>query len=147
MTYSEEVGVRIRNIRKTLKLKQKEFVKKLHISDASLSDIENGKHNPNFDFLVNLAQEFNVNLDYVFFGKGEIFADHALSLPGRIEEFAVNVSDVRKFLYHFERSPFVQYAALTQFREIFTRSRETISNEIEEYEEKREDKKSYTTGT
>jgi len=141
MTYSEEVGVRVRNIRKALKLKQKEFVKKLHISDASLSDIENGKHNPNFDFLVNLAQEFNVNLDYVFFGKGEMFVDHTLSMSGRIEEFAVNVTDVRKFLYHFERSPIVQYAALTQFREILTRSSETISKEIEEYEKKQKDRK------
>ena len=142
MTYSEEVGIRIRNIRKSLKLKQKEFVKKLLISDASLSDIENGKHKPNFDFLLNLAQEFNVNLDYVFFGKGEMFVDHALSLSGRIEEFAVNISDVRRFLYHFERSPIVQYAALTQFREILTRSSEAISKETEEYEKKRESKES-----
>ncbi|MCK5057074.1 MAG: helix-turn-helix transcriptional regulator [Candidatus Aminicenantes bacterium] len=142
MTYSEEVGTRIRNIRKAIKLKQKEFVTKLHIADTSLSDIENGKHNPNFDFLVNLAQEFNVNLDYVFFGKGEMFADRTLSLPGRIEEFAVNINDVRKFLYHFERSPFIQYSVLTHFREMLTRSSQTISKEIEEYEKKQKEKKS-----
>ncbi|MFC2155927.1 helix-turn-helix domain-containing protein [Acidobacteriota bacterium] len=136
----KEVGSRIRNIRKAAKLNQKEFGKRLNISDASLSEIETGKFKPGFDVLMNLVNEFNANLYYVFLGKGEIFLDPAVSLPGRIEEFAVNVNHVRKFLYHFERSPFIQYAVLTQFREMLTKNSEVISQELDEYEKKQIDK-------
>lgn len=136
----KEVGSRIRNIRKTLKLNQKEFGKRLTISDASLSEIETGKFKPGFDVLMNLVTEFNVNLYYVFFGKGEMFLDPTVSLSGRIEEFAVNVNHVRKFLYHFERSPFIQYAVLTQFREMLIKNKEIISQDLEGYEKKQTEK-------
>ena len=73
-------------------------------------------------------------------GTGEMFLDPAVSLPGRIEEFAVNVNHVREFLYHFERSPFIQYAVLTHFRQILNKNSEIISQDLEEYEKKQEDK-------
>jgi transcriptional regulator with XRE-family HTH domain len=135
----KEVGNRIKNIRKSVNLNQREFGKRLNISGASLSEIETGKFKPGFDLLMNLVKEFNAKLDYVFFGKGEMFADRTLSLPGRIEEFAVNINDVHKFLYHFERSPFIQYSVLTHFREMLIKNSEIISQDLEEYEKKQVD--------
>ena len=136
----KEVGNRIRNIRKSVNLKQREFGKRLNISGASLSEIETGKFKPGFELLLNLVNEFNANLYYIFLGKGEMFLDPAVSLPGRIEEFAVNVNHVREFLYHFERSPFIQYAVLTNFRQMLIKNSEIISQDLEEYGKKQEDK-------
>lgn len=47
-----ELGKRIRKVRNNLKLNQKEFGDNLNISDTSLSEIENGKHKPSYDFLL-----------------------------------------------------------------------------------------------
>jgi len=135
----KEVGSRIRNIRKSLSLNQKEFGKRLNISDASLSEIETGKFKPGFDVLMNLVKEFNANLYYVFLGKGEMFLDPAISLPGRIDQYAVNVDHVRKFLYHFERSPFIQYAILSHFRQLIIENSKVISQDLDEHEKKQVD--------
>ena len=56
------VGNRIRQIRKSLNLKGKEFAPRLNISGPSLSELEKGKYYPNFEVLTNICREFNVNL-------------------------------------------------------------------------------------
>ena len=135
-----EVGKRIKTIRKTLNLNQKEFGNKLNISDTSLSEIENGKHMPGFDFLNNLAGECSVNLYYIFFGKGDMFVD-ANSYPviSRIEDFAVNVDDVKDFLQNFKQSPALQYFIMNHYRLFMLKERETIMRDIEESKKKRQE--------
>jgi transcriptional regulator with XRE-family HTH domain len=66
---------RLKLTRETLKLKQKEFAARLNISAASYSEIESGKYKPNYEFIYNLAKEFNVNLYYLLFGKGDMFLE------------------------------------------------------------------------
>ena len=136
MTREKEIGFRIRKIRKVLRLKQKEFAAVLNMSDTYLSDIENGKQKPGFEVPGILAKEYNVNLNYVFFGTGKMFSDPIFRISERIEEFAVNLEDVRKFIYSFERSPSFQYYMYNEFRILLQTQREIISRELEEYEKK-----------
>lgn len=135
----KEVGSRIRSIREALKLKQKEFCTKLNISDASLSELETGKYRPSFDFLNNLAKEYNANLYYMYFGKGKMFVDLAITSTVSEEDFVIDIEDVRKLYEHFEKSPYVQYSMLHHLRSLMLRQGDVVEKEIEEFEKKKQE--------
>jgi transcriptional regulator with XRE-family HTH domain len=140
-THENEVGNRIKQFRKELNLKQKDFAARLNMSSPSLSEIETGKYKPGYDFLIRISKEFNVNLYYVLFGEGDMFIDPTLSSYSRAKEFAVNTEDVRDFLYYFERSSILQYFILNQYKTKMVMEKEPILKEIKEYESKRKKKK------
>lgn len=67
------IGSRIRTVRKNQKMTLKEMSKKLGIAIGYLSDIENGNANPGPHFFLNLVEQFNTNLDYIFLGQGGMY--------------------------------------------------------------------------
>lgn len=135
------MGERVKEIRRALGLTQRDFAQQLELSGPSLSEIETGKFKPGFDLLVKLALEFDINLYYVIFGEGEPFSSPVEAAFRRVESFAVNVDDVRDFLYHFERSPILQYFILNHYRVKMTMEKEPILKETEEYERRNQKKR------
>lgn len=131
-----EFAIRLRHVRKELKYTQREFAESIGISAPSYSEVESGKYKPKYDLLECLASKYNINLYYLLFGEGAITRDPGYSIEPSTEDFAVNLEDVRKFLWHFKRSHFVQLMILGYFRTILRKEKETINQEIEEYEEK-----------
>jgi transcriptional regulator with XRE-family HTH domain len=75
MKKKDDISDRIRLIRNTLQMRQKDFADKVGISISSLSEMEKGKYKPNLDFITKLSSEFNVNLYYLIFGRGDMFTD------------------------------------------------------------------------
>lgn len=136
MRTEDECGKRIREIRKTLNLNQKEFSEKVSISPTSLSEIERGKFKPGFEFLVNLAQALNVNLYYVLFDKGDMFLNPATSIYQSKKKYAVNSDDIQKFLYYFERSSIFQYEIMSFFKTKLLKDKELFQDEIEQEKNK-----------
>lgn len=130
------IGYRIKQVRLELKLKQQEFAKNLDISGPSLSEIETGKTNPGIDLLVRLHKGFSVNLYYVLFGEGSMFEDPLISDLRHLERYAVNLEDVREFLYNFKRSSIIQYFILNQYKKQMVLDEEAILKELGEYKEK-----------
>lgn len=63
-----DVGKRIRNLRKTKQLTACDFAEQIGIAPRTLSKYENGHTSPNIDFLVRVATNYNVSLDYIVFG-------------------------------------------------------------------------------
>lgn len=123
-------GDRIRHLRQRLKFKQKSFALKLGISSAALSEIENDKYRPGFDFFYKIAKEFNVNLYYLFFGEGDIFlGSQAFSGIG-FSTFVAKDKEMKNFLWYFENSPVVQYYILGQFRRFLNEEKEAIDRDI-----------------
>jgi transcriptional regulator with XRE-family HTH domain len=129
------VGNRVKQIRKALNIKGKDFAPRLKISGPSLSEIERGKYYPNFEFMVNISREFNVNLYYLIFGEGEMFIE-----PGKytdleiLEDLVSSSSHIRKFLYYFERSDIIRFFVLSQFKQKLMSDKEMIEKEIAEFE-------------
>ena len=64
---------RLKNLRKTLKLTMEEFGKKLGISKAAISRIENGIVNLTEQNRISICREFNVNEQWLRTGEGEMF--------------------------------------------------------------------------
>jgi transcriptional regulator with XRE-family HTH domain len=135
-----EIGCRIKQTRIALNLKQKDFAEELDISVSSLSEIETGKCKAGIEFLANLSKKFNVNLHFVYFGEGDMFISPTASSYQRAPNFAVNLEDVRDFLFHFERSAILQYFIMSQYKIRMMIDGVLILREIEESEENREEK-------
>ena len=67
------VGARIKQLRKnTFHFSQTYFAAKIDISQAHLSNIENGKDNASNKLLRVIASEFNVNYEWLKYGEGEV---------------------------------------------------------------------------
>lgn len=69
----ENIGIRIKNIRNILKMSQEEFAKGLNVTKQAISNIENTKSAPGIALLDKLLQKYEVNLNYVISGIGDIF--------------------------------------------------------------------------
>lgn len=64
------LGQRLREWRKTLPLKSYQLAKLIHISQGSLSDIENNKSLPSADTIAKLYQHTALNIIWLLTGKG-----------------------------------------------------------------------------
>lgn len=67
------MNARIRELRKFLNLTLIEFGDQIGLSHSGLSDIENGKYNINERIVKLICTQFNVNEEWLRYGKGEMF--------------------------------------------------------------------------
>jgi transcriptional regulator with XRE-family HTH domain len=67
------VKERIKTIRTTLNLSQRDFAKQIFISQTLLGEIELGNRNVNERTIQLISTEFTVNKDWILTGKGEMF--------------------------------------------------------------------------
>ncbi len=127
----DEFGQRLKNIRKSLELKQRDFASDLNISVTTLSDIETGKSKPGHDFFVRICETYKVNLYYLLFGEGEMFRKESEASPveSLVDEAASE--DVRDFLTYFFNSKLVQYQVLGYFRKFFNEEEAAINKDVE----------------
>ncbi|MED4599996.1 helix-turn-helix transcriptional regulator [Paenibacillus validus] len=63
-----EIGYRIKCIRKENKQNQSQFAKSIGISQGNLSEIEKGNSNPSAETLISIRTQYNVNLNWLLTG-------------------------------------------------------------------------------
>jgi transcriptional regulator with XRE-family HTH domain len=68
-----QVRERIRKVRETLKVSQREFAKRIFISQTLLGDIELGSRNVNDRTIQLVVTEFKVSKEWLLTGKGDMF--------------------------------------------------------------------------
>ncbi|MCP5049952.1 MAG: helix-turn-helix transcriptional regulator, partial [bacterium] len=139
MSKENDVAKRLKAIREALGLKQNHFAQRLHVSGPLLSELESGKYKPKFNLIVNLVREFNVNLYYLYFGEGEMFAGgDSRGKPRALSEYDIlNKTHFIDFLENIERSPFLEFSILSHYRLLMSKEKETIQEEFDEYEKKK----------
>lgn len=71
----ENVGDRIRMVRKDADLSMESFGRRIGINKSSVSGIENGRQNPAERTLKLISREFHVNYDWLSTGEGEIYSN------------------------------------------------------------------------
>ena len=69
----KNIGIRFKNVRKLLKKSQDELAIELGITKQAISNIENAKSMPGLALLSKLLIDYDVNLNYIISGIGEIF--------------------------------------------------------------------------
>ena len=67
----EQLGARLKKLRKEARLTQETVARKLHTSRGSISMYENGRRQPPYDLLIGMADLYQVNLDFLL-GKSSI---------------------------------------------------------------------------
>ena len=130
------IAGRIKDIRKTLKLTQKELAEGIDVSITCICDVEKGKYKPNCDFLENISRVLNVNLYWLIYGQGEMFLDPAILLDLQSYKYYVKTEEVRNFLWYYQRSAIVQHSTMAHFYTLLIQQKQNIEKEIQEYEEK-----------
>lgn len=66
-------GKQIKVLRKKLKLTQGEMADRLKVSNITISRYESGKMTPAVDVISKIIDTFNINANWLFTGKGDIF--------------------------------------------------------------------------
>ena len=95
-----EVRERIRKVREALSISQRDFAKRIFISQTLLGDIELGNRNVNDRTIQLIATEFKVNKEWLLTGKGDMFASPPpdLQLEKLIETFRQLDKPLRDYL-------------------------------------------------
>jgi transcriptional regulator with XRE-family HTH domain len=129
-----DFGKRLRSVRKSLQLNQKEFAKGIKCSLTSLSDIETGKSKPCHDFFYNIVNTYHVNLYYLLFGQGNMFTtpDRDVLIEGN--QIKTGDEEVDEFLFYFFNSRLVHRYIMFNFHKFFIDSRESIKKDLENSE-------------
>ncbi|MHB1394171.1 MAG: helix-turn-helix domain-containing protein [Clostridia bacterium] len=88
------LGNRIANLRRNNSLSQIEFSKILNISNTTLSQYESGKRIPSDNVKIQIADYFNVSLDYLF-GRTDIIdtADSILNIASTPNQLHASYED------------------------------------------------------
>ena len=70
----KKITDRLRKIRNTLNLSQREFSKQMFISQSLYSDIESGNVELKERYIRLISSQFHVNIEWIKTGTGEIFS-------------------------------------------------------------------------
>jgi len=131
------IASRIKAIREALNLTQKQLAGRLNISGATLSEFENGKYPPNFEYIFNIYREYHVNLYYLLYGEGEMFEERGGPLSLRLDRLCKENKDVTRLLEYFEKSSIIRYYLMSQFQSKMLLEKDIIEKEMSEGNEKK----------
>jgi transcriptional regulator with XRE-family HTH domain len=106
------IGQRIKALRKHLRISQRELAESFHMSCSYLSEIENGKGNPGPEFFLKLSDDYNVRIEYLFHGTGEMFYGTQRTTDSEEFDFNENVDTIGKVVWLMEHSPFFKNTIL-----------------------------------
>jgi transcriptional regulator with XRE-family HTH domain len=133
------VGKRLIRVREHLGLKQKQMAEDLGLSSSYLSDIEKGKSNPGFNFLMRLYRKYRVSLDWLLFEEGDMFCGIGIKEKGRLPEFDFGDQTERviEMLDIMDKSPFFLSHMISQYIKSSYENDKIISKDLEKYKEKK----------
>jgi transcriptional regulator with XRE-family HTH domain len=133
------IGARIKEVRKLLRLSQKDMAEGLGITSNHLSEIESGKTNPTAVLFLNLASVYNANIGYLFHGTGDPLLSGS---SATVSEFSLDahVESTEKLLWLMNQSPYVKHYVLGYASRLVIENEEFIRKSIENAK-KQEEKK------
>jgi transcriptional regulator with XRE-family HTH domain len=131
-----DLGQRVKKIRRDLGFSQQDFAKKLSLSGSFLSEIEAGKVKPGYDFIMSIAKEFRVNLYFLLFGKGNVFLETFDDSVGSSEGPKGHIDNFKHILWYAERSPMLMHTLVGFAAKYIYENKSFIDSEIERFNTK-----------
>ena len=89
---------RLKEVRKSLKLKQKVMAEKLDIHYVTYNKYENGATEPAIDFMHTLYRNFNVNMNWLITGEGMMFVPEHEKVLNRLEDLQNDINMIKSML-------------------------------------------------
>lgn len=127
----QSIGSRIKRERKAKGLRLKQMADELGVSTDYLYEIENGKINPDAEFLQNLKTRYNIDTDYIIHGKapdipgtaGQISFEDIVSTEG--------IDTVEKLVTLMNLSLYVKNSVLSLATKFVLENREIIKGMVD----------------
>ena len=94
----QEIGDRVRAVRKSLKLEQTELANRMGLSQAVISQYEGGMTEIPLSFLEYFKKKHRILSDWLIFGTGEINAAVAENLDGQQDKILKRIKQTQKVL-------------------------------------------------
>jgi len=90
------LGKRIQEIRKFKKLSVDEMAVIFDMKSRTLGSYERGESNPNPEFITRLTEVWNINLNWLYTGKGPMFLDELIP-TGTNQNYLFEIQKKHKF--------------------------------------------------
>lgn len=89
MSEQNDQNKRLKTLRKTLKLSQEEFGKRINLSQTHISSLEKGQRELTHRVIEDICREFKVDYDWLSYGRGDsMFEDpEVLSVDERLADW------------------------------------------------------------
>jgi transcriptional regulator with XRE-family HTH domain len=152
---TRQFGRRLKEVRLHLRLNQRQFARKIEISNTYLSSLEAGKNAPGFNFFFKLTRYSDINPFFLLHGQQPLFlkkTDEAAEAGVLREQkkaeadkqekesiqhpdsqkmqLGENTQQVQEMLEYFRRSPVVRYSVLGFYSKFVIENKEVISEDI-----------------
>jgi transcriptional regulator with XRE-family HTH domain len=132
---SGEIGMRLKDIRMQMRVGQREMAKILKIAPSYLCEIESGRANPGPEFFVRLVKHYNVNLNYLFVGVGNI-QNGSGDVPNTQEvKIGKEIDSIEEMLWLMQHSKFFKTSILGQANIIINKQPDVIVTSLERNKE------------
>ena len=138
---TKDIGQRVKAVRRALRYQQKDVAAALDMAAGYLSEIEAGKANPGPEFFVKFALEYNVNLNYIFLGIGDMLLGADRKMTIREFNFDEEVDSVEKLNWLMEHSSFFKNAILSLASKTLLENEALINRSIQKKTSAKEEKK------
>ncbi len=139
-TKMENIGSRIKDLRRRNSLSLTKLAKSIGISPGNLSDIENNKNMPSTKAAILISEHFKVSLDWLLTGKGEMFLSdnkepqekridnsELINLRRRYDQLEKVCNDLKKSIEESEKECSILSNKNQELnQELFTRLRELL---------------------
>jgi transcriptional regulator with XRE-family HTH domain len=136
-----ELSVRLSKVREALDMSKAQFAREMDASPTAISELENGKYKPKLDFLIRMAEKFNVNLYYMAFGEEPMFTKSrkdGYEVPDRLfEDSVMNIADIKRFITDLSESPYLLYLVYSYYQGAWAEHENTIKRDMEKFKAKR----------
>jgi len=128
----QEIGERLKAVRKALKKTQTDMSKMSGFPLSAVSEMESGDLRPQPLYLVLLARDFYVNLNWVFTGTGAMFnPDFEIKW-----DFGQDTQRVFDMVYLLENSPEIRYMIMIHFMDIMESKKTVVDKYLKSRQKK-----------
>jgi transcriptional regulator with XRE-family HTH domain len=138
---SSQLGQRLHNLRLALGLKQKEMARAAGLNSGYLSELISGKRdNPGIDIIIKIAIRFNVNLNYLLLGEGEMFLPDKEEDLKKEKALKLDIDNIDDLYRLMKISKIVRNSVMGQAVKVCVDNEKSIKKEIEKFIKKKEKK-------
>ncbi len=135
-----DIGKRLQELRRFLGLRQKEMAQAIGLNPGYLSELENGlKENPGIGTLYKISTQYNVSLDYLVHGIGDMFLPDKDSDEKRRQSIFQVLETVDDVSWLMKNSNFVKNTILAYAVKIMIENEYVIKKELTRQSDKGED--------
>lgn len=129
--FNIDVSKRLIELRNVLGIQQKDMARDIGFKASYFSQLENGKKtNPGFAFLYNISTHYQVSLDYLVHGIGDMFLPSKKHDEQRIKNFKPVFNDLEDLVWFLKRSSFAKNNIMGFAVKFFLENKDIIKLEM-----------------